>query len=180
MIYKHSFTKLIMKMRMIRDKLGQNTMSLPFGVIFSIFLIIVFIAVAYFAINHFLEIGECGQVGQFYDDLQKQVDDVWNSQFSDNVIFEINLPSGVEKICFVNSSAIITSNAREDYDNFENYIPENNLFLLPAGGSCNMPSSEIKHIDIKKITNSTNPKCFDVSRNLNLSKDFYDKYVTIK
>ena len=73
---------------------SQNTMSLPFGMIFSIILIVVFIVVAFIAIKHFLDIGDCAKVGQFYGELQKKVDDAWRSQESSFEI-SISLPSGL-------------------------------------------------------------------------------------
>ena len=155
-------------------------MSIPFGIIFSIFLIIIFIIVAFYGINHFLSIGDCAKVGGFYTDLQKQVDNVWESQASDNNSFDINLPSGTEKVCFYNSSAPYTQNAKTDYSKIQNNDPEHNLFILPSGKACDMPSYEIKHIDLVKITAVRNPYCVDVSQQLKIKKDFYDKYVTIQ
>ena len=165
--------------RLIVSKRGQHTMGLPFGMIFAIFLIVIFIVIAFIAINHFLDIGECSSVGMFYDELQKEVDAVWASQESTGD-FEINLPSGILKICFANLSADIT-NTGKDYEAIEDYeVYEANVFILPPEKACNMPYKMIGHINITKITESQNPKCFDVSRDLIIEKGFYEKFVMIK
>ena len=78
---------------------SQQTMGLPFGVIFSIILIVVFIVIAFIAIRHFLDIEGCAGVGQFYEELQRKVDEAWVSQSSEFDV-EINLPGGIDKVCF--------------------------------------------------------------------------------
>lgn len=152
-------------------------MSMPFGIIFSIILIVVFIIIAFIAVNHFLSIGDCSKVGQFYSDLQKEVNNVWNSQQA-NTTFKIDLPSGTEMICFANMTGTITN--KEKYDEFGSHIPEHTIVILPDANSCNMPSYELVHINLAEITKDKNPYCVDVSRSLILEKDFYDKYVTIR
>lgn len=167
-----------MKKGLIKNKRAQHTMGLPFGMIFAIFLIVIFIVIAFIAINHFLDIGKCSSVGMFYDELQREVDSVWASQESKSD-FEINLPSGILKICFANLSADAIEPG-EDYDAIKDYeIYEANVFLLPPGEACNMPYKMIEHINITKITESQNPKCFDVSRDLIIEKGFYEKFVMI-
>lgn len=160
-------------------KRAQESMSIPFGMIFSILLIVVFIVIAFIAVNHFLSIGDCSNVGQFYADLQKQVDNIWTSQ-SSNASFKIDLPSGVEKICFYNQSKAVSESAKDDYNLIEEKIPGHNIFLIPPGKSCNMPSKEILHLDLEYITRDRNPYCVDVSRDLQIKKDFYDKFVKIE
>lgn len=162
----------------VRDTRGQETMSLPFGIIFAILLIVVFIMIAGIAVYHFINVANCGKSGKFYGGLQNQVDNVWHSQLSDNVTFNIDLPSDAKKVCFVNLSKAITD--EDDYIQFGNRIPGRNTFIIPAGSSCNMPSYELADIDIEKITQTQNPYCVNVSKDLKIKKDFYDKYVTIE
>jgi len=165
-----------------RPKRAQHTMGMPFGIIFAIFMIIIFIVIAFIAVRHFLDIGSCSSVGLFYDELQKKVDDVWASQESDKE-FGINLPSGVMKVCFGNLTAEITQTAGvlEDYDEISIHkYQEANVFLIPGGEACEMQFHTIKHINISKITETRNPYCVDVSRGLVLRKGFYDKYVVVE
>jgi len=160
------------------QKRGQHTVGLPFGLIFSIFLIVLFIIIAFIAINHFLDIGRCSEVGRFYEDLQSEVNSALSQQLTETE-FEINLPSGINKICFSNLSSTISN--LEDYEIIKNYyVYEANLFLIPPEKACNMPYKLISHINISEITTNKNPYCVDVSRNLKLKKDFYDKSVLIE
>jgi len=154
-------------------------MGMPFGVIFAIFLIVVFVVVAFIAISNFLDIGNASKVGMFYQDLQTEVNKARNSQSSE-FEFKINLPNKIEKVCFANLSAKITSNF-EDYEMIKNYdIYEANTFLLPPENAENMQWKNINYINITKITESKNPYCVLVSNNLKIKKDFYDKLVKIE
>ena len=164
------------------NKSAQHTMGLPFGIIFAIFLIIVFIVIAFVAIKYFLDIGSCSGVGMFYDELQRGVDDVWATQES-NREFEMDLPSGVMKICFGNLTGEIsqTDEVLDDYGEISIYkYQDANVFLSQAGEACEMQFSKIEHINITKITENRNPYCVDVSRGLVLKKGFYDKFVVVE
>ena len=159
------------------NKKAQGIMGLPFSIIFSLILIIVFIIFAFIAVNHFIDIGKCSQVGQFYDSLQKKVDEAWSSQTS-NFDFKADVPSGVTRICFANLSERISND--EDYQLLKNYeIYDANTFIIPVGKACNMPYKLINHINVTRITETRNPYCIDVSRKLKIQKDFYDKWVII-
>jgi len=153
-------------------------MSIPFNFIFAGFLIVVFIVVAFIAARAFLSTGQCYRVGIFYDDLQGKVDEAWHSQKSD-FEFEVNLPSGIERICFANLSADITGlssdyNAIRDY-----YLEDANLFLIPVEKACDMGWKKIEHINLSKIILNRNPYCVDVGNKLVIKKDFYDGAVRI-
>ena len=156
-------------------------MGMPFSVIFSIILIVVFIVVAFIAIRYFLDIGDCGGVGLFYDELQKSVEEAWASQSSE-FGFEGDVPSGIEKVCFADLSSSITG-GQEDYQQIRDYdVYEANFFLIPSEKSCNMPYKMINRVNISKITASSNPYCVDVldgKVELRIKKDFYDKEVFI-
>jgi predicted RNase H-like HicB family nuclease len=163
-----------------RSKKAQSTMSLPFGLIFSIILIIVFIVVAFIAVGHFLEIGDCSKVGQAYEELQEKVDEAWRSQISEFEI-SLSLPSGVDKICFANLSLPSKGGVKAEYDEIERYsVYEANTFLVPSGKTCDMPYKNIKHIDISEITKLKNPYCIEADEKILLKKGVYDKLVLIK
>jgi len=164
---------------MERGKKGQ-ILGMSFGVIFAIFMILVFIALAFIVIGHFLDIGECGEVGNFYEDLQKEVENVMQQQYHESE-FKINLPSGIERVCFADLSAQITG-FDEDYEEIEIYEFKNaNIFLIPPEKSCEgLENNLIKHIDIEKIIKDRNPYCIDVERQLKIKKGFSDKAVTIE
>ena len=59
------------------NKRGQIDIS--FGMIFSIILIIAVVGVAFYVINNFIELKKCTEIGLFYDDLKKYIDEAWQS-----------------------------------------------------------------------------------------------------
>jgi len=165
--------------KMVIAKKGQGTMGMPFGVIFSIFLIIVFVAIAFIAVEYFLDIGRASSVGMFYSELQEEIDEAWTSQ-STEINFEVDLPSGIKTICFANLSNKITMPG-EDYQMIEKYkVYDANVFLLPPEKTENMPWKTIKHSNLTKIIEERNPYCLEVSNGLKIKKDFYDKLVVIE
>tara|TARA_Y100000310_G_scaffold39077_1_gene36672 strand:- start:923 stop:1417 length:495 start_codon:yes stop_codon:yes gene_type:complete len=161
------------------EKKGQQSVGMSFGMIFSIILIVVFLIVAFIAINGFLDLSKSASIGSFYKNLQSEVDDAWRGQ-SSSTTFEIDLPSGIKKICFANLSKEITESG-QDYREIENYeVYEANIFLIPPEKAQGLEWNLIKHLDIEKMTDSQNPKCFDVDVDLKIKKDFYDKFVVIE
>lgn len=156
-------------------------MSLPFGMIFSIILIVIFIVIAFIAIKYFLDIGDCAKVGQFYGELQKKVDDAWRSQESSFEI-SISLPSGVQEICFSNlSEAKLASSPGVEYKELKRYsVYDANTFIYPPSKSCEMPYKLINHINVSEMTKTKNPYCISVKDKLKIKKDIYDKSVIIE
>lgn len=165
----------------VRPKRAQQTMDIPFGLIFSLFLIMVFIVIAFIAIKNFLSVGDCAGVGQFYEKFQGKVDEAWTSQSSD-FSFKMDLPSGINTICFIDFSRQLQDSGGGNYSwELGRYSVEDvNVVLLPVTDACNMESKKINHINISKITESKNPYCVDVSRELKIKKGFYDKQVLIE
>lgn len=160
-------------------KRAQQSTEMPFGIIFAVFLIVIFVIIAFNATKSFLDVGKCSSVGMFYEELQTEVDKVWSSQSSEQN-FSMKLPSGITKICFANLSNTIT-NKGEDYNSISIYdFQDANVFLLPAGKTCDMQYKKINHINITTTTSKKNPLCIDVTRPLKLKKGFYDKSVTIE
>ena len=161
------------------NKRGQQTMGLPFGMIFAIFLIVIFIAVTFVGIKSFLSFGRTSGVGLFYQEFQDSVDNAWRGQSSSSH-FDIDLPSKIDKVCFANLSAEIT-NKGEDYEFIKDfYVYEANVFLIPPGAGEGMEWKMITHLDIPKISEVKNPYCVDVGEGLTIKKDFYDKLVWVE
>ena len=90
-------------------KSGQ--MQMPFGMIFSIFLIAVFIVVAVIAITMFLNIQGNVETGSFLRDLQKEVDNLWVSSGGGEYVFERELNSKISMVCFFDVNGRITGNS---------------------------------------------------------------------
>ncbi len=170
-------------------KAQGSVFGMSFGVIFSIIIIVFILVVAGIAINHFLKLRKCAQVGMFIDDLQKDIDKAWNSQKS-NFPFPNNpnlvvLPSNLEYVCFANFSNSVKGGSleREIYDDISIYKYTNaNLFFYPREKACNMPYIHIKHIDIEKITELRNPYCVKVKKGkivIKIEKGFNEALVSL-
>jgi len=161
------------------EKRGQQTMGMPFGLIFAIFLIVIFIVIAFIAVAGFLDIGDSSTVGMFYRDLQNEVNDAWNGQSSEND-FDIDLPSGIKRVCFGNLSRPIT-NPGPEYEQIKNYeVYEANTFLVPPEYAEDMEWKLIDHLNISKMTATLNPYCVDAAGGLRIKKGFYDRSVTLQ
>ncbi|MBU3923525.1 MAG: hypothetical protein KJ592_01265 [Nanoarchaeota archaeon] len=162
-----------------KGKRAQQTMGMPFGMIFAIFLIVVFIVIAFIAVSGFLDTGKSASVGMFYDELQGAVDNAISGQSSE-VSFKIDLPSGIKKVCFADLSSEITNRGAE-YDAIKNYdVYEANVFLVPPKYAQNMQWKLIEKINISKITAVKNPYCVGVEEGLVVKKGFYDKLVWVE
>jgi len=166
-------------MKGVIKKKGQQTMGMPFGMIFAIFLIVVFVVIAGIAVRSFLDLGKSAGVGMFYDELQGAVNDAVRGQESDRS-FVIDLPSDIEKVCFGNLSARI-SNPGADYEAIKNYdVYDANVFLVPPEYAQGMQWKLIDRINVTRITTKENPYCVDVDDGLNIKKGFYDRFVWIE
>lgn len=152
-------------------------MELPFGMIFAIFLVVVFIVVAIYAINYFLNLQRCSQIGIFVDDFQKSVDDLWKGQKGTDS-FSAALPKSIEMICFANLS-LPSSGEDAIYNQLKrNMAPEANLYIYPQKAGCGSPYKTIKHIN---ITGLENPYCINNSERfeISLEKGFFDTLVRV-
>ncbi|MFZ1970906.1 MAG: hypothetical protein WAU65_01870 [Candidatus Nanoarchaeia archaeon] len=142
----------------MRNKRGQ--IQLSFGMIFSIVLIIVFIGFAFFVIQKFLGLQDSVKISQFSDNLQKDVNVVWNSDQSSQTK-SYSLPSSIKEVCFVNTNG-------------------DDVVLNGANGY-SAPGGNIENLNISAITSSSN-SCFPVVNgnvNLILQKNFGDTLVTV-
>ena len=79
-------------------KRKRGAMELSFGMLFSIILIIIFIAFAVYGIGKFLNLQKNIQTKTFVNDLNYDVDKLWRSQGSQPVTYTV--PVNVERVCF--------------------------------------------------------------------------------
>ncbi len=163
----------------MKKKRGQQAVGMSFGMIFAIFLIVVFVTIAFIAVSYFLDLGKGVSVGMFYDELQDAVNDAVEGQESSSN-FNIDLPKGIESVCFANLSAGIT-NPGAEYEAIKNYeIYDANVFLIPPEKAQNMQWTFIERINIEKITMNENPYCVDVKDGLKIKKEFYDRFAWVE
>ena len=151
--------------------------GMSFSVIFSIILIAMFIAVAFYAIGKFLEIKKCSDIGMFYNELQNAVDNSWNSQKS-SFVFESSLPLSIKYVCFANKSLAISSTSNKEREIYKEINGFGNIFLYPAKKACGLGDNKIKHIEEAK----RNPYCIEVKSGkikMKIEKGFKDILVKI-
>ncbi len=144
-------------MKMVTNKKAQ--MNLSFGMIFSIILIVVFIAFAFYGIGKFLEFQETIKIKQFLTDLQYDIDTVWRgSQASQPK--EYSLPKKILEVCFRD-------------DTYENLYFKSDKFI---------EGKLIDHIDTESLSVSGD-LCFENTNNkinLILRKEFGKTLVIIE
>jgi hypothetical protein len=164
---------------MKRGKKGQ--LKLSFGMIFSIILIIIFLAFAFYAIKTFLGVSGSASMGKFVNDLQSDVDTAWKSTQSSKVA-EYSLPSSVGYVCFVDFDSEKKGSKESLYNELKFvYYGSENLIFYPVGAS-SLDSVEINHLDLSRITQNDNPFCLENSdgkTQLTLQKNYGDSLVTI-
>ncbi len=140
------------------EKRGQ--LKISFGMIFSIIMIIIFLVFGFYAIRMFLGVQEKATTGLFLDDLQSDVNNIWQS-IEGSQEREYNLPKKIEYICFIDPDG----SARGEQSNFFTdlkitLLDENNIAFYPVGSS-GIESGEIKNIDIGTTTQNENPFCIE-------------------
>lgn len=132
---------------------------MSFGMIFTIILVIVFIAFAFYAIKGFLNLQKNIQTKQFFENFQKETDRMYQSSYGSKKV-SFNLPSNVEKVCFINQQ-------------------ENNVFLDLTKGS---ERKTINHLNNEKILNGRGEVCAKVIKNkieFTFSKEYGEDLITI-
>jgi len=140
-------------------KRGQ--MKLSFGMIFSIFLIIIFIAFAVYGIIKFINLQQDLQIENFVLDLQNDVEKMWKApKGSSEEVY--SLPKKVISVCFVNTE-------------FEN--------LIIRYSDSSRDERKIEKINLEDITSVQNPYyCIlniDGRVTITLYKDFGEDLVKI-
>jgi len=159
----------------MKNKRGQQTTSMPFGMIFSIILIAVFFIAAITGIKFFLGLQETITTNQFYENFQEKVDAAWSNPTSTN--FEISLPSKIKQVCFIDLEKDF-NNRDIDTRDAEYFNEDINLFIYPA--EVDPSEKSIKYLDIKNITKTKNPYCIDANSNIVIKRDYGQKLVQVE
>ncbi len=137
------------------DKKAQ--MKLSFGMIFSIILIIIFVALAFYVIYKFVGIQKNAEIGIFVDNLQGEVDKMWKSSKGSKEL-EHALPSKITDVCFTDTSEI---------------------YFKPAGSGGNFDYIEIDHINDANIENEICFKNIDGKVKIVLEKNYGEVLVNV-
>ena len=108
----------------------KGALELSFGMIFSIILIAVFIAFAFFGIKSFLAVSEQVKYVGFVEDLQTDINNIYQSAQASNLVSYL-LPSKITQICFENSGKRNLIFNTKDPDNHDFDVATiNNLDLI--------------------------------------------------
>ncbi len=162
-------------------KRGQ--VELSFGMIFSIILIISFLAFATFAIYQFVSLGNFATANAFASDLSNDVYRVWKSTESTETR-TYRVPQAVEKICFVDflQPKKGIDSALYDELNTAYFGNEDNLFFYPIATGEGV-SRNIEHLNLDRITIQNNPSCvrvIDGRVKLSLQNSLKDPLVVVR
>lgn len=153
--------------------INKRGLQIAFGMIFSIILIAVIIAISFFVINYFLNLNECAEVSLFYNDFQNKVDTIWSSELASDE-FTGRLPSGIETVCF---GLLENGEGQEEYLELRTFRNRDaNIFLLPVENACDIAFANIKHVKESGF------QCFRVSENrvsIPLDKGSFDSLVSV-
>ena len=157
---------------MRKNKRGQ--MKLSFGMIFSIFLIIIFIAFAIYGITKFLGFQRGVQIGQFVAKVQVDIDKIWRG--SEGAVEKTyKLPDKIQYICLVDYGMPSKGPKSELYRDLELISAghNNNFFFYPIGAGEGQDAARLEHLDLSKITKDENPYCIpningDVTMGINM------------
>ena len=156
-------------------------MKLSFGMIFSIILIIVFLAFAFYAIKTFLGMQNTIQTEKFISDLKSDIDRVWKATESSEER-EYVLPLKIDYICFIDFSAFESGANAHLYNELEFVdFGDENMVFYPIGSS-KMDSVKMVNIALEKITSDENPFCIENVHGkvkLTLVKEMDEALVTI-
>ena len=157
----HSYLE-IGKLKLPKSKRSEGIFGLSFGMIFAILLIITFVAAAMYGLYYFFSWQRTVQIGVFFQDLQRNIDDAYNAE-SASFTFTANVPSGIQYVCFVNmSSPVKQANDAEKaiYDNIKRagYLVKDNFYIYSPDKEYGLKNTLIKHITLGE----KNPICIKV------------------
>ncbi len=157
------------------NKRGQEVFGMPFTVIFSIIIIVAVLFTAFFVIRWFLEFQRCSQTGLFFNDLESEVMEAYESRSSDYG-FTGALPTSVKKVCIADISKEGSTEEEEKILlELERYgDPDSNVFAYPSKQLC----AEARSKYIKYLEEKSGLYCFDVKQSkveIRIKRDFEGK-----
>ena len=143
-----------------RKKLSKKgQLQLSFGMIFSIILIIAFLAFAFFGIKKFLGVQDQIKTEQFKSDFQNDITQMWKSYQGSQEVSYV-LPRKIERVCLEDNEVT-------------------NLMFFPEGV---YKDGNVEHVDFSKTLNGKNELCFynsDGKVSMVIGKKLGENLVTI-
>ena len=146
---------------MVKKRGCKGQMKMSFGMIFSIILIVIFLAFAFYAIKKFLEFQDTLKIEKFFDELQADVNKTWAGEMSSDPR-NYYLPKKINSVCFTD----------DEYENL--YFKSENIIR----------GTNIEYINITAITDNgkEDPFCIlneNGKTQMTIKKDFGEILVTI-
>lgn len=129
------------------NKRGQ--LQLSFSMIFSIFIIIVTLAVAFYVIREFVQTSSCSSIQLYYDALEREIDKVWRSSGA-QLTFSHAVPSSVKAVCFGNPAELESRFAAEKSALGRFAGQEKNAFIVPLQCGTQTSARTVQHAVIEK------------------------------
>lgn len=155
-----------------------QVMGMPFMIIFSIIIIALTIYAGIVLIKGFIETSDKAKIATFYNDFKNDVNSLWQAT-SASKSYSYDLPSGIEKVCFMQPSKPLSNeskNLSDLYNQFRN-LPNaktnnHNMFLAPTKiavglqvpASFRIDCGQTQKVDCLDITNLPNPYCISVDK----------------
>jgi hypothetical protein len=141
-------------------KNNKGQLDISFGMVFSIILIIIFLAFGVYAIIKFLDFQQTIQIDTFLNNFQNDVNTMWKSSQGSQIV-TYTLPTKIKSVCF--------STERES---------ENLKFISAQIIS----GKNINNIDIANITKDENPFCIENVKgkvSMTIVKNFGETLVSV-
>jgi hypothetical protein len=161
---------------------GRGQINMSFGMIFSIILIVVFIAFAFYAIGKFLDIQKSAKTGLFIQSLESDIDKMWKSTEGSQTM-EYSLPGSIDYVCFADFSSQKKGQWQDFYNSLRTvHFEDENMFFYPVGSAGGIDSKKIDNINLDEMTKNENPYCIknsDGKVSLTVKKGFDEALVTI-
>ena len=162
----------------------RGSIEISFGMIFSIIIIITLIGVVVYAITAFLDFGGSAQIGLFYEEFQKSVNEIWSSATTNRVI-DFSVSNSVKFVCFGSIANNIDAGRynsqfkalREFSSGFQQQ--NTNLFLYPPNKAKDLAYKKIEKIDTSSLGTFD---CFEViggKVGIRLSKEEFESLVRV-
>lgn len=162
----------------MQNKKAQQAVGMSFNTIFSLILIIAFVAFAFVAVKFFLNLQQTTQVGQFYQNFQTEIDNARSSTTTE-IEYSIKLPNKITHVCFANMSKEKNAD-KEIVSQIISYDYESNVFLIPQNAVTTKSMSFIEGLDIETITKNQNPYCVEAKDGIiTIIKNAYSKLVSV-
>ncbi len=138
----------------------KGAMELSFGMIFSIILIIAFVAFTFFVVKKFLDFKDTSMIGKFGSEFQTNVNTIWAASSESSQTYEYIVPGKIQGVCIWDSKPGAKVTDQKIKENIEiAFYGEENTFLYPNEKANDLGSKKVDHLDIEKITFSENPYC---------------------